>query len=120
MSLFRYSVGDWVRLVIGLKHSNISAVGEAEVMTSQEYDKKKYGEIFNNSLMGTVIVAGIHFYFGIVPPLILQLAMKPLKLYQDPLVKAYIFGEKVERPFPNPSPFAALTGNQDNANNNGN
>lgn len=77
----------------------------ASEKTVKEYDLAKNREHLKQNFMGLVILGGIYYKWGSVMPLLLQLVMTPMSLYESPLVEIYIFGKTVSRPFPAPNPF---------------
>eukprot|EP01123_Difflugia_compressa_P004132 TRINITY_DN15485_c0_g1_i1.p1 TRINITY_DN15485_c0_g1~~TRINITY_DN15485_c0_g1_i1.p1 ORF type:complete len:197 (-),score=46.45 TRINITY_DN15485_c0_g1_i1:43-633(-) len=82
------------------------AEAEMEIITVQEYDQRELKSQFNQLIMRVIIMSFLHFYFNLSVPLVIQLVSIPVSLYKSPLVKVYIFGAILNRPFPQPpSPF---------------
>eukprot|EP01127_Copromyxa_protea_P006126 TRINITY_DN1593_c0_g1_i2.p1 TRINITY_DN1593_c0_g1~~TRINITY_DN1593_c0_g1_i2.p1 ORF type:complete len:192 (-),score=63.36 TRINITY_DN1593_c0_g1_i2:66-641(-) len=78
-------------------------------MTTQEYDLGKVKEAFQQILMTSLMISGIHYKWGYGVPLIIQFVTVPLNLYKNDLIKVHFLGQDIARPFPVPqSPFAAL------------
>lgn len=65
----------------------------------------------DRTLLQIAIIGFISYKFETVIPLISQVVMGPMRIYNHNLVKAHLRGEDVPRPFPQPkSPFADLMG----------
>lgn len=80
-------------------------------MTLAEYDERALGQMRNQLLSRVLIIAAIHYYWGAAVPLVVQVVSTPLSLWKENLVRVYVRGETLKRPFPVPaSPFAALLG----------
>ncbi|KNC46290.1 phosphate transporter [Thecamonas trahens ATCC 50062] len=75
---------------------------EPEIMTEREYDQREWGKFFQSVAMPAAMITGIHYYWGTTVPLFIQLFMAPMRTYKAPLVKAYLLGESLPRPFPTP------------------
>eukprot|EP01130_Rhizamoeba_saxonica_P001947 TRINITY_DN11766_c0_g1_i1.p1 TRINITY_DN11766_c0_g1~~TRINITY_DN11766_c0_g1_i1.p1 ORF type:complete len:194 (-),score=57.52 TRINITY_DN11766_c0_g1_i1:60-641(-) len=98
------------------KHVEVSANpspfnsdGEKEKITYEEHDAREFKKFLQKVGMPIVICIGIHYYAGIAIPLLIQAIMIPMNIYKSPLVKFYILGEHVTRPFPPPpSPFGNI------------
>jgi hypothetical protein len=84
-------------------------VSPACEQTPKEYDMAKVMEAMKQPVMGMVITCGIYYKWGTLLPLMMQLLMTPLTLYETPLFRIYILGKEMPRPFPVPAgPFDAL------------
>jgi len=80
--------------------------GEMETLTVQDYDQRELKTQITQLVMRICIISGLHFYFNMTVPLVIQLVSIPTSLYKAPLVQIYLLGKTVVRPFaPPPSPF---------------
>jgi len=73
-----------------------------EVKTVSQYDMGKLQQYVQELVLHTLLVGFIHYKWGIVPPLLMQTLMNPMRFYRNPLAQVYIFGAKgpeYERPF---------------------
>lgn len=81
-------------------------------MTVSEYDVLEARKQLQQIVIGSVIMMALHFYFGMVQPLFLQILLPWKSLITQPLVQIYLFGYQatgpLKRPFKTPSPFAEL------------
>ena len=77
-----------------------AAAGER--MTEREYDEREVSKLIQQVAMPVLMIGAIHYYWGTTVPLFIQLFMAPSRLYKNPLVKAYVLGETLPRPFPTP------------------
>jgi Phosphate transport (Pho88) len=68
-------------------------------MTRVEYELGELKSALNNLLIGTLIVCGIHFYFGLIPPVIISSIQGVTGLLTNPLYQIYIGGKEVKAPF---------------------
>jgi len=81
-------------------------VAPAKEQTPKEYDLEKFMEQVKQAVMGSVILGGIYYKWEYLMPLVLQILMTPLQLYESPLFEIHILGKTtVTRPFPTPNPF---------------
>merc|ERR1719399_1952908 len=62
-------------------------VAPAKEQTTKEYDMEKLKEAVKQPLMGFVILGGIYYKWGHLMPLILQILMTPMQLYEAPLTQ---------------------------------
>lgn len=90
---------------------------ELSDMTASEYDMVKLNALIKQTLTTVVIMCGMHFYMGFVPPLLLQSYMLPLQTSQNEIIQLHTFHQNeltnssLKRPFAAaPSPFAGLMG----------
>lgn len=67
-----------------------AAQGETETMTVCQYDFLKWRQQAQQTLTTLAIVSGIHWYMGVVQPLLLQSYMLPLQLSQSELTKIHV------------------------------
>jgi len=81
---------------------------ETEEMTIHEYDFSQLKKALTQVLIGIAIVSFLHIKWNMVQPLFLQCFMSPMQIYKNPLVKLFLLGEKIDRPFKEENPFAAL------------
>lgn len=80
-------------------------VSPAKEQTTKEYDMDKLKEAVKQPLIGFVILGGIYYKWGSLLPLVMQVLMTPLQLYEAPLTQIHLLGKKVNRPFAVPSMF---------------
>lgn len=73
--------------------------------SAKDYDIGKWKEAMKQAVMSCVITFGIYLKWQYVMPLVLQVLMTPLQLYESPLFECYVLGKEVTRPFPTPNPF---------------
>lgn len=91
----------------------VKALGQemkpACTMTIQEYDLSKWKEWMNQLVMGSIICAGMHYKWGYVVPLSLQVVMTPYATYENNLSKVYLRGMaaqgNMKRPWASANPF---------------
>eukprot|EP01091_Cochliopodium_minus_P008223 TRINITY_DN1821_c0_g1_i3.p1 TRINITY_DN1821_c0_g1~~TRINITY_DN1821_c0_g1_i3.p1 ORF type:complete len:190 (-),score=50.23 TRINITY_DN1821_c0_g1_i3:61-630(-) len=69
-------------------------------MTKREYDNSLLKELFNSSGMTLLLLLGIHIYYKVTTPLLTQLVLIPLKLWENKLVHLHLLKKPIERPFP--------------------
>jgi len=85
-------------------------------MTVAEYDSQEVGKQMQQVIIGTIFLMVLHWYFGMVHPLFLQLILPWKSVVTNPLVRIHLFGSKAEgalkRPFKQPSPFSEFMGEQ--------
>jgi flagellar biosynthesis GTPase FlhF len=80
--------------------TTVASLGQpSTTMTQSEYDKTQLKQIFTKLIMGNVIAAVAYFKFDAIRIFMFQGAMAPITLYADPLIKIYILGQVVKRPF---------------------
>lgn len=77
----------------------------AMVQTHKEYDLAQWKEAVKQPLIGFVILGGIYYKWGSLMPLVMQLLMTPMTVYEAPLTQIHILGKEKTRPFPKPNPF---------------
>lgn len=84
-------------------------VQTAATMSVPEYDQAKLGEQLKHLLVGGAISFGIHWKWGYVTPICMQVLMTPMNLLGSPLAKVYLFKKVARgdllRPWPLPNPF---------------
>eukprot|EP00929_Paragymnodinium_shiwhaense_P097941 TRINITY_DN594_c0_g1_i1.p1 TRINITY_DN594_c0_g1~~TRINITY_DN594_c0_g1_i1.p1 ORF type:complete len:262 (+),score=82.86 TRINITY_DN594_c0_g1_i1:71-787(+) len=74
--------------------------------TPKQYDMDKFMEQAKQLVMGAVILGGVYYKWGYLMPLVLQVIMTPMQLYESPLFQLHVMQAKdVTRPFPQPNPF---------------
>jgi len=85
-------------------------VTPATEQTAKEYDMAKLKEQVKQPLIGFVILGGIYYKWGSLMPLVMQILMTPMTLYEAPLTQIHLLGKTMVRPFPvPPGMFAGLT-----------
>jgi len=84
-------------------------VKPATKQTAKEYDSEKLREQVKQTVMTCVILGGIYYKWQSLLPMVLQVLMTPLRLFETQLVKIHVFGHTVARPFPAESPFGLPT-----------
>lgn len=92
-----------------LKIPEVKQMGQvvtpATEQTTKEYDMAKIKEAVKQPLIGFVILGGIYYKWGSVMPLVMQMLMTPMQLYEAPLTQIHLLGKTVKRPFVVPSMF---------------
>ena len=68
------------------KHGNVKKIK----ITKKEYDLSKIAALRTKVFMGATIGFGIHMYFGVPMPLLMQSIMQPMSLYDDQLFKIHL------------------------------
>merc|ERR1719221_2487876 len=84
-------------------------VAPEKMQTPKEYDMTAWGEQLKQAVMGAVILGGVYYKWRYVMPLVLQVFMTPIKLYESPLFQMHMMGKSQARPFPAPNPFGFPT-----------
>lgn len=77
-------------------------VTPATQQTAKEYDMAKLKEAVKQPLMGFLILGGIYYKWRSLMPLVMQVLMTPMKIYEDPLTQIHLMGKEMQRPFPAP------------------
>merc|ERR1712113_217046 len=80
-------------------------VSPSREMTRKEYDADKLKEAVKQPLIGFAILGFIYYKWGSLMPLVMQVLMTPMQLYEAPLTQIHIMGRQKTRPFPAPNPF---------------
>jgi len=79
--------------------------------TVMQYDNVKMQAILKSAIMGTLIPLAIHYYWALVPPLIIQSALNSATIVESELFQIYILGQSdvthpsLRRPFKTQSMF---------------
>jgi len=74
--------------------------------TPKEYDMSKWKEDLKKAVMGPVILGFIYYKWQTLLPLVMQVLMTPLQLYEGQLCQIYLMGKTgITRPFPAENPF---------------
>jgi Phosphate transport (Pho88) len=95
-------------------HEKAVAGGQSELvpeLTVQEYDRIHLVDFLKKEAMQAGLILFLHWKFEMVQPMMLSSIMAVLPLFDNELVKSYILGKHVARPFEDKaqeSPFAAL------------
>merc|ERR1740129_2586182 len=85
-------------------------VSPATEQTPKAYDKAKFMEQAKQQVMGFVILGGVYYKWEYLMPLVLQVILTPLQLYESPLFQLHVLSKSdVKRPFPAPNPFGLPT-----------
>jgi len=83
-------------------------------MSVKEYDLSQLQKYVQEMMFQMALIGFIHYKWELVPPLVIQIVLNPVKFYQNPLFQIFFLGKKgpeYERPFPEKkSPFAGLMG----------
>jgi len=114
--------------LLGLIHSKVSAMPEGgakihvpevkqfgQVVTpsteqsTKDYDSAKLKEQAKQAVMSFAILGGVYYKWGYLMPLVLQVLMTPVQLYESPLFQLHVLNGAVARPFPTPNPFGLPT-----------
>jgi len=85
--------------------------GEIMKMNSQEYDLYQLKQLRNQTLTSFAIILFLHLKWGFIQPLFMQSLLGLSSLLSNPLVRVYIFGELLKRPWTDPeteNPFKRL------------
>jgi len=77
-------------------------VTPATEQTAKEYDMAKLKEQVKQPLIGFVILGGIYYKWGSLMPLVMQILMTPMTLYEAPTTQIHLLGKTMVRPFPVP------------------
>ena len=75
---------------------------KTEKKTIRDYDLSVSQQNLTQALLGVAITTFIHYKWNIIPPLVLQAVMNLLQLTENKLVRAYLMGEDLARPFVEP------------------
>merc|ERR1719221_2465030 len=94
---------DGVKIAIPAVTQFGQQISPASEKTAQEYDREKWAEQLKQSLIGRVVLGGIYYKWGYLMPLVLQILMTPMQLYESPLFRIHILTRTVARPFPAPN-----------------
>ncbi|CAD6576016.1 MAG: hypothetical protein CYPHOPRED_005853 [Cyphobasidiales sp. Tagirdzhanova-0007] len=97
--------------------------GDPTVTTNRDYDLSQISKNFPQLAIGIVIMAVMHLRFKYTQPLLLQSIM-PLKgLYDNPIIKIWILGQRAEgdlaRPFKQPAGLMSALQDANAASNDG-
>jgi len=88
---------------IKLKIPEVKQMGQvvtpATEQTTKDYDMAKLKEAAKQPIMSFVILGGIYYKWGSLMPLVMQVLMTPMQLYEAPLTQIHVLGKKVTRPF---------------------
>lgn len=96
---------DGVKITVPEVKQMGQVVSPATTQTSKEYDMTKLMEQGKQAVMGFVVLGGVYYKWETLMPLVLQVVMTPLQLYEAPLFQLHMLGKEVKRPFPTPNPF---------------
>lgn len=84
--------------------------------TFSQYDAIEVGKQLQQIVVGTIIMFVIHYWFGIVQPLFLQIIIPWKSVIAQPLVQIHLFGfpstGALKRPFKQPNPFSEFAQEQ--------
>jgi len=85
--------------------------------TEAEHDMKHLKAMVMRTLQGAAITVGIHWYWGFMPPLIIQAFTSITRLFENQLAQIHLLGSKtITRPFrEEPGFMSKLTGEDPNA-----
>jgi len=75
---------------------------KVETLTHFEHDVREVGKAFTNQLFGFGVVAAMHVYFKVNPPLLLQTVMLPMNLIEMPVFQVTLLGRKAEHKLARP------------------
>merc|ERR1712194_788002 len=76
-------------------------VAPAKEQTPKEYDMDKFYEQAKQAVMGFCILGGVYYKWQYLMPLVLQVLMTPMQLFESPLFQLHILKKTdVTRPFP--------------------
>ena len=77
----------------------------AREMTVKQYDLEQFSQFRTQQLMGSVIMGLVYYKWQSLMPLVLQLLLTPINLYEHQLFQIYVMNQEIQRPFPKPNPF---------------
>jgi len=81
-------------------------VSPATEQTPKAYDRAKFMEQAKQQVMGFVVLGGVYYKWSYLMPLVLQVILTPLQLYESPLFQIHIMNKTdTKRPFPVANPF---------------
>eukprot|EP00927_Polykrikos_kofoidii_P086907 TRINITY_DN9876_c0_g1_i1.p1 TRINITY_DN9876_c0_g1~~TRINITY_DN9876_c0_g1_i1.p1 ORF type:complete len:253 (+),score=54.74 TRINITY_DN9876_c0_g1_i1:57-761(+) len=80
-------------------------VTPATEQTVKQYDMSKLQEQVKQAVMGAGVLGCVYYKWQYVMPLVLQVFMTPLQLYESPLFQIHFIGKTHKRPFPTANPF---------------
>jgi len=84
---------------------------DEEEITVAEYDERELRKLRNQMLTRGALVLAVHWYWAATVPLVIQVVSTPLSLWKEPLVRLYLRGEALRRPFVAPAnPLQQLFG----------
>merc|ERR1712032_1253533 len=101
-------MGDGVKIKIPEVKQMGQVVAPAKEQTTKEYDMAQWKEAVKQPLIGCVILGGIYYKWGSIMPIVLQMLMTPMTLYEAPLTQIHLLGKQKTRPFVVASPFGGL------------
>lgn len=88
-------------------------------VTVTDYDLGECGKQLQQVIVGTLIMLVVHFWFGVVQPLFLQVILPWKSVLTQPIILIHVFNMPAEgqlkRPFAQPNPLGDLMGTNDNA-----
>ncbi|GAM23879.1 hypothetical protein SAMD00019534_070540, partial [Acytostelium subglobosum LB1] len=93
---------------LGQDQSNNRA--KTERMTIEEYDMAQVKKIAMNVVIGILLPLFLYNKWGIIQPLAFNILFGLQNLYKNNLVKVYIFGKDIPRPFVEANPLAGMFG----------
>lgn len=73
--------------------------------TPKEYDMGVWKEQLQQAVMGAVILGGVYYKWQYLMPLVLQVFMTPMQIFESPLFQMHVLGRPLSRPFPAANPF---------------
>jgi len=83
-----------------LESSPFSAAEDKEIeTTNMEYDLEETNKILRATVLQTIMMSVVHYSWGSVKPLIIQVTSFPRNLLLSPLYMAHLYNKKVIRPF---------------------
>ncbi|KAI9913600.1 hypothetical protein PsorP6_005860 [Peronosclerospora sorghi] len=65
-----------------------------EKITVAEHDQRMVMKDIQRYLLGTLVTVLMHWKWGFFPPLVIQTITQPFNLFQSPVVKVMLLGEK--------------------------
>jgi len=81
----------------------------ATSMPTCEYDMSQLMKLVQQTAIQGLMTSLMHFQWGYLFPLAIQVVMGPISALDQPIVQIYVFGREavgdLKRPFPAPSPF---------------
>jgi hypothetical protein len=97
---------------VTVKSKNMQGVEEEQTVTWTQYDTSELRKMMQQTLMGAMVVVGIHCWKGYVQPLVFQALLLPLTTLDHQLFHIFVLGRPatgdLSRPWKEDNPFAAI------------
>ncbi|KAM3496788.1 hypothetical protein MY10362_009843 [Beauveria mimosiformis] len=83
-------------------------VAKKTFISVQEYDCRQWSILVKGFCMSLAIMSAMHLYMGMPGPLLINMVIPLKTALGSELVQARLFGNKVDRPFPEPKSMFAM------------